>query len=58
VRPVIAQSIRDLDYIVKEKLFLERLLDMEFQEPITGAFFYNGTSFNCCLRLSASVVCE
>ncbi|CAK8691418.1 unnamed protein product [Clavelina lepadiformis] len=40
-------SLRDLDFYVKEKLFLESILDMEFQDPINNAFFYNdrGNSF-------------
>ncbi|XP_070575906.1 meckelin-like [Ptychodera flava] len=41
-------SLRDLDYVVKDKLLLERVLDMEFFEPTESSFFYNddGHSFD------------
>ncbi|XP_039264692.2 meckelin-like [Styela clava] len=35
----INHSLRDLDYNVRDKLFLEKLLNIEFQEPIDKAFF-------------------
>nr|XP_033796595.1 meckelin-like isoform X2 [Geotrypetes seraphini] len=32
---------KDMDYIVKDKLCLERILDMEFQQPVDKSIFYN-----------------
>ncbi|XP_053304282.1 meckelin-like [Spea bombifrons] len=32
---------KEMDYIVKNKLFLENIIDMEFQQPIDKSFFYN-----------------
>ncbi|KFP71627.1 Meckelin, partial [Acanthisitta chloris] len=32
---------KDMDYIVKDKLVLERILGMEFMEPIEKSIFYN-----------------
>lgn len=39
---------KDMDYIVKDKLLLERILGMEFMEPIEKSIFYNdeGHSFS------------
>ncbi|XP_071410278.1 meckelin isoform X1 [Pithys albifrons albifrons] len=39
---------REMDYIVKDKLLLERILGMEFMEPIEKSIFYNdeGHSFS------------
>lgn len=31
-----------MDYIVKDKLLLERILGMEFMEPMEKSIFYNG----------------
>uniref|UniRef100_A0A8C5PZN1 Meckelin n=1 Tax=Leptobrachium leishanense TaxID=445787 RepID=A0A8C5PZN1_9ANUR len=31
---------KDMDYIVKDKLFLESVVDIEFQQPIEKSFFY------------------
>ncbi|CAH2324113.1 meckelin-like isoform X1 [Pelobates cultripes] len=31
---------KDMDYIVKDKLFLESIADIEFQQPIEKSFFY------------------
>nr|XP_006818273.1 PREDICTED: meckelin [Saccoglossus kowalevskii] len=44
-------SLRDLDYIVKDKLLLERILDMEFFDPVDKGFFFNddGHSFDGAL---------
>ncbi|XP_075599833.1 meckelin [Balearica regulorum gibbericeps] len=38
---------KEMDYIVKDKLLLERILGMEFMEPIEKSIFYNdeGQSF-------------
>lgn len=36
------QVHKDMDYIVKDKLLLERILGMEFMEPIEKSIFYNG----------------
>lgn len=33
-----------MDYIVKDKLTLERVIGMEFLEPIDKSIFYNGNS--------------
>ncbi|NWH72691.1 MKS3 protein, partial [Piaya cayana] len=32
---------KEMDYIVKDKLLLERILNMEFMEPIEKSIFYN-----------------
>ncbi|NXS10081.1 MKS3 protein, partial [Neodrepanis coruscans] len=39
---------KEIDYIVKDKLMLERILGMEFMEPIEKSIFYNdeGHSFS------------
>ncbi|XP_075045430.1 meckelin-like [Mixophyes fleayi] len=37
---------KDMDYMVKDKLFLESILDMEFQQPVEKSIFYND---NRCL---------
>ncbi|XP_077982500.1 meckelin-like [Glandiceps talaboti] len=44
-------SLRDLDYMVKDKLLLEKVLDMEFFEPADKGYFYNddGHSFDGAL---------
>ncbi|NXD06592.1 MKS3 protein, partial [Nothocercus nigrocapillus] len=39
---------KEMDYIVKDKLLLERVLGMEFMEPIEKSIFYNGKSI-CAL---------
>ncbi len=36
------QSLRDLDYVVKEKLLLEKVLGMEFYDPVDRSLFYRG----------------
>ena len=36
------QSLRDVDYVVKEKLFLERLLEIEFYDAVDRSLFYQG----------------
>lgn len=40
-------SLRDLDYIVKDKLFLERLLNMEFREPVDKKAYLNNDESGC-----------
>ncbi|XP_053468126.1 meckelin [Ictalurus furcatus] len=35
---------RDMDYIVKDKLFFERVVGMEFIEPLDKSIFYNDDS--------------
>ncbi|KAG8437442.1 hypothetical protein GDO86_008228 [Hymenochirus boettgeri] len=35
---------REMDYIVKDKLFLEHILNMEFQQPVERTFFFNDDS--------------
>ncbi|XP_022100949.1 meckelin-like isoform X1 [Acanthaster planci] len=44
-------GIRDIDYIVKDKLLLEQILDMEFYDPADKGFFFNdgGHAFNNAL---------
>ncbi|XP_067853617.1 meckelin-like [Heptranchias perlo] len=34
-------AYKDMDYVVREKLFLERILDFEFQRSEDRSFFYN-----------------
>ncbi|XP_078066710.1 meckelin-like [Mustelus asterias] len=34
-------AYKDMDYVVREKLFLERILDFEFQRSDDRSFFYN-----------------
>ena len=43
----IEHSTTELDYVVKDKLMLEKVLDMELQAPLDKAFFYtdSGRSF-------------
>lgn len=36
------QSFKDLDYIVKDKVLLENLLDIECYEVADRGYFYNG----------------
>ena len=31
-----------MDYFIKDKLLLERILGMEFMEPMEKSIFYNG----------------
>ncbi|CAH2285567.1 meckelin isoform X1 [Pelobates cultripes] len=37
----IDHAFKDMDYFVKDKLFLERMLSMEFMEPMDKSIFYN-----------------
>lgn len=37
-----SQAHREMDYIVKDKLLFERLIGMEFIEPLDKSIFYNG----------------
>ncbi|XP_078397364.1 meckelin [Cetorhinus maximus] len=41
----IDHAIRDMDYIVQDKLLLERLIGMELHEPIDKSIFYNDENF-------------
>ncbi|EDO36269.1 predicted protein [Nematostella vectensis] len=48
----IDHSLRDLDYLIQDKLLLERIIDMEVREqPLDKAVLFNddGRSFNCVL---------
>ena len=36
------QGMRDIDYMVKDKLLFEQILDMEFYDPGEKGFFFNG----------------
>ncbi|XP_050779185.1 meckelin-like isoform X7 [Gopherus flavomarginatus] len=37
-------TYRDMDYVVKDKFFLERFMDMEFQEPVDMSILYTDAS--------------
>ncbi|XP_067905206.1 meckelin-like isoform X2 [Heterodontus francisci] len=39
-------AYKDMDYVVREKLFLERILDFEFQRSDDRSFFYNDSGIN------------
>ncbi|XP_067093967.1 meckelin [Osmerus mordax] len=41
---IIDHAHRDMDYIVKDKLLLEKVVGMEFMEPIDKSIFYNDES--------------
>lgn len=44
------QAYPEMDYIVKDKLMLERVIGMEFLEPIEKSIFYNGNDLQrCCM---------
>ncbi|XP_076372833.1 meckelin isoform X2 [Tachypleus tridentatus] len=47
----IDHSYKDLDYVVKDRMFLENLFDVEFYEPTERGYFYNdnGHSFDATL---------
>ncbi|XP_022258525.1 meckelin-like [Limulus polyphemus] len=47
----IDHSYKDLDYVVKDRMFLENLFDIEFYEPTERGYFYNdnGHSFDATL---------
>ena len=36
------QALKDLDYEVREKLFVEQLLDIEFADSLDRGVFYIG----------------
>ncbi|XP_072013761.1 meckelin-like [Amphiura filiformis] len=44
----IDHGMRDIDYMVKDKLLFEQILDMEFYDPAEKGFFFNdgGHAFN------------
>ncbi|XP_068093747.1 meckelin isoform X2 [Hyperolius riggenbachi] len=47
----IDHAFKDMDYFVKDKLLLERVLSMEFMEPMDRSIFYNGmTAFMFIIR--------
>lgn len=48
------QVHKEMDYIVKDKLLLERILGMEFMEPIEKSVFYTGKK-KLCLGVSAYI---
>ena len=50
----IFQALRDLDFEIRDKLFVESVFDIEFQDPsITDkAVFYTGTNVNICFKYS------
>uniref|UniRef100_A0A3P8ZS91 Transmembrane protein 67 n=1 Tax=Esox lucius TaxID=8010 RepID=A0A3P8ZS91_ESOLU len=41
---VIDHAHRDMEYIVRDKLFFERVIGMEFMEPMDKSIFYNDDS--------------
>ena len=47
------QSLRDVDYVVKDKVFAERALGMEFYDPVERSLFYKGeampSALNTCI---------
>uniref|UniRef100_A0A8B9K4Q3 Transmembrane protein 67 n=1 Tax=Astyanax mexicanus TaxID=7994 RepID=A0A8B9K4Q3_ASTMX len=43
---VIDHAHREMDYIVKDKLLFERLIGMEFIEPMDKSIFYNDDSYS------------
>ncbi|PIK39447.1 putative meckelin [Apostichopus japonicus] len=47
----IDHGMRDIDYLVKDKLLLEKILDMEFYDPVDKGFLFNddGHSFDQAL---------
>ena len=36
------QSLHELDYVVKDRLFLEKVLSMEFYDAMDRSLFYRG----------------
>lgn len=50
------QAHKDMDYIVKDKLLMERIIKYEFQKPMEKAIFYRGSylclTTECFLRQS------
>lgn len=40
--PPFRQALKDLDYEVREKLFVEQLLDIEFSDSLDRGVFYIG----------------
>lgn len=46
-----------MDYMVKEKLMLERVIGMEFMEPADKSYFYSGKKLSlfCCLQIFGCV---
>lgn len=40
------QALKDLDYEVREKLFVEQLLDIEFCDSLDRGVFYIGMNSN------------
>ena len=51
--PSLMQSLRDVDYVVKDKVFAERALGMEFYDPVERSLFYKGeaipSALNTCI---------
>ena len=45
---LLSQALRDLDFEVRDKLFIESVFDIEFQDPsiMDKAVFYTGTCYN------------
>ncbi|MEQ2167669.1 hypothetical protein GOODEAATRI_006491, partial [Goodea atripinnis] len=52
------QGHPDMDYMVKEKLMLERVIGMEFMEPSDKSYFYTGNKlYLFCLFANVSSMC-
>ncbi|MBN3316611.1 MKS3 protein, partial [Atractosteus spatula] len=50
---------KDMDYIVKDKLFLEKIMNYEFQQPVEKSIFYNdpdGIVFSKVLYYSSELI--
>lgn len=49
---------KDMDYMVKDKLFLESIMDIAFQQPIEKSIFYSDDRyrFSCTLFYSNELV--
>ena len=39
---IVFQSLKDVDYVVKDKTLLENILDTEFLDASEKGIFYNG----------------
>ena len=37
------QSLKDVDYVVRDKIFFESIMDVEFEQVYDKGIFYNGT---------------
>lgn len=42
----IERNLAEVDYVIKDKSFIEKLLGIEFSNPVDRSFLYNDTSFS------------